>query len=147
MKNLIFVVLTSLCISFCPEITYEKVDLTKESVYSAIKSFGIDHPDIVYAQALLETGGFKSRVCKDNNNLFGMKVPRKRPTTAMNNSGYAKYTHWSESIKDYKLYQDYITRKKKFSRSQYLSILSKRYSETPDYVSRLKRVIKQHKIT
>jgi flagellum-specific peptidoglycan hydrolase FlgJ len=123
----------------------EDLELNKKNLYAIIKEMNIDHPDVVYAQAILESGDFKSRVCKINNNLFGMKVPKKRPTTAVNESGYAKYTSWIESVKDYKLYQDHVTKNKDFSRSQYLSILSKGYSETPDYVSRLHRVIRQNK--
>lgn len=52
------------------------------------------NPDIVYAQAILETGHFKSKVCKDCNNLFGLYDSR--------NKRYYKFDKWHYSIKAYK---------------------------------------------
>jgi uncharacterized FlgJ-related protein len=66
------------------------------------------HPDIVYAQARLESGEFKSKLSKDYNNYFGMKMAKVRPTTAIEEQmEHAAYNHWSESIYDYMLYQQY----------------------------------------
>jgi flagellum-specific peptidoglycan hydrolase FlgJ len=66
------------------------------------------HPDIVYAQARLESGEFKSRLFLDYNNLFGMRLPLVRQTTATGRAmGHAVYKHWSESVYDYMLYQQY----------------------------------------
>lgn len=65
---------------------------TREQVLSEIKRMGIPHPNIVLAQARLETGNFKSDRCRRDHNLFGMKRGRR----------YAKYGHWRESVRDYK---------------------------------------------
>jgi uncharacterized FlgJ-related protein len=66
------------------------------------------HPEIVYNQARLESNEFKSRLFLDYNNLFGMKVPSVRQTTAIGEAmGHAQYRHWSESVYDYMLYQQY----------------------------------------
>lgn len=67
------------------------------------------HPEIVYTQARLESGEFKSKLFLDYNNLFGMKVPAIRPTMAIGEAmGHAQYKHWSESVYDYLLYQQYF---------------------------------------
>lgn len=51
--------------------------------------------NVVYAQARLETGNFKSEVFKKNNNLFGF----------VGKNGYIKYTSWQKSVEDYKQWQ------------------------------------------
>ena len=43
-------------------------ELTIENLYAALKKHGIKYPKIVLAQAILETGRFRSRVCNENNN-------------------------------------------------------------------------------
>ena len=65
--------------------------LSKENLWVEIKECNIKFPEIVFAQALLESGELKSTVTKLNNNLFGMKYPYKRNTTAVGvRKGYAK---------------------------------------------------------
>ncbi len=123
----------------------EKLPLTKQTLVQVLRDSGIQHIDIVLAQAILESGTFTSNIFKTKNNLFGMKVPGRRETTATNKKGYASYSTWLDSVRDYKLYQDYITKNKNVSRSKYLSIIAKSYSENPGYVSLLNKVIKQNK--
>ena len=65
---------------------------TIDQVRQELHRQGIPHANIVLAQARLETGNFTSRRCKVDKNLFGMKKGRR----------YAKYSHWKESVTDYK---------------------------------------------
>lgn len=128
--------------------TKDTVSLNKESLVKTMKDFGIQHVDVVLAQAILESGTFTSKMFQRKNNMFGMKVPKKRETTAIDKKtykGYATYKSWVDCVKDYKLYQDYITKNKKITRSEYLSILSRSYSETPNYVTMLNKIIAQNK--
>ena len=107
----------------------------------------IEHPDIVFAQAILETGHFKSNNCKEANNLFGMMMPNVRETVAIgkNERGFAVYETWMHSVQDYALYQSYMMRKKKMTRSQYLSFIDRKYSESRGYAKKLKSIIQRHK--
>ena len=123
----------------------EKLPLTKQTLVQVLRDSGIQHIDIVLAQAILESGTFTSNIFKTKNNLFGMKVPGRRETTATNKKGYASYSTWLDSVRDYKLYQDYVTKNKNVSRSKYLSIISRSYSGNPEYVSILNKIIKQNK--
>lgn len=60
---------------------------------------------MIFAQAAHETGNFTSDIFKENNNLFGMKMPRVRKTTAIGeNRGHAVYKSVEDSVKDYWLY-------------------------------------------
>ena len=120
--------------------------LTKENLWHTIKEMDVEHPDLVFAQALLESGDFSSQVCKRNNNLFGMKMPETRKTVAHPGfKGYARYESWKQSIYDYKLYQEHLFRNGKLSRFQYMVKLNRTYSAVKDYSLRLKRVIKENK--
>ena len=48
---------------------------TDKMVY-LMKELNIKYPHIVYAQSLIETGHFDSKIFKENNNLFGMKTSK-----------------------------------------------------------------------
>ena len=81
--------------------------LTKENVYKAIRYFSIDSAHRVWQQVMVESAHLTSRNVRQYNNLLGMKYPRVRETTATGRSasGYAIYKYWTDSIKDYKLWQ------------------------------------------
>ena len=53
-------------------------ELTIPNLYKEIVNNGIRHPKIVLAQAILETGWFRSKVCRNRNNLFGLTNPTDR---------------------------------------------------------------------
>jgi uncharacterized FlgJ-related protein len=60
---------------------------------------------ILLAQAAFETGNFTSEIFKDNNNMFGMKLPKQRKTTAIGEKhGHATYNSIEENIEDMRLY-------------------------------------------
>lgn len=147
-------VFLTLCIFLVSMTTIGKEDtvkldppkISKENLWKEILESGIKFPEFAFAQAILESGTFTSRVFKTNNNLFGMKVPKKRETVAINklSSGYAKYFHWTSSVQDYLLFQNHIMLKCD-TKEKYVAYLSTRYAETNDYIKRLYRVIKENK--
>jgi uncharacterized FlgJ-related protein len=123
----------------------EKDRFSGEELYNYLTSINIKFPDIVYAQALLETGNFHSKIFKTNNNLFGMKEAKRRPTLAKGTElDHAYYDSWKESVIDYTLYQTrYLSDIK--TEEQYFSYLSNNYAEDTTYVSKLKQIIKDLK--
>mgnify|MGYP002389216656 FL=1 len=69
---------------------------------------GIKYQDIVLLQSQLETGHYTSDIFLNGNNLFGMKYPNRRPTVATGiYKEHAKYAHWSDSVVDYAMWQEY----------------------------------------
>lgn len=62
---------------------------------------------LILAQSKLETANFTSNVYRNNNNLFGMNVPTKRPFLGERGSPspeggiYAKYKNDLTSVRDY----------------------------------------------
>ena len=45
----------------------------KDGLWEALEYYDIHHKEIVYAQAILETGHFKSGGCHKGHNLFGLR--------------------------------------------------------------------------
>jgi len=126
----------------------ESVSITHKLLYEQITEKNIKYPEVVFAQAVLESGHFKAPIFTTKNNLFGMKVPKKRETTAVNKGkkGYAKYNTWKCSVDDYLLWQDFtLKNKNQLTKSQYLALLGRIYAKDKDYVSSLKRVMGKHK--
>ena len=97
-KILILIVLSIFNFSFVSQ----KTKLTPLELYNEILEQELEYPDVVFAQAILESGAFSSKVYKNNNNLFGMRMPNKRITLAVGQKyGYAVYEYWQESVADY----------------------------------------------
>jgi len=111
--------------------------LSWENIEYWIDTLGIDHPEIAMQQVILETGMLSSDICKENHNLFGMKEPRVRKTTALGTKrGHAYYENYIDSIKDYKLWQDEM-----YDGGNYYSFLSNvGYAEAKHYIASLKNI-------
>lgn len=118
-------------------------EFTPEKLKAYVLELNIRFPHIVYAQARLETGNFSSSIFKENNNLFGMKVATKRPTTNKGEeNGHAYYENWKESVVDYAFYQaQYLSDIK--TESEYFEYLRGSYAENPTYVEKLKVLIEE----
>lgn len=102
----------------------------------------INYPEIVYAQAMLESN-LTSRLAKEQNNLFGMKFPRQRPTTAIKSErGFAKYLTWEDAVLDYRIYQKlYLPADS--PAEYYQALINAGYATNPEYISKLKAVAKK----
>ena len=109
--------------------------------YEYLKELNIKFPEIVFAQACLETGNFKSKIFRDNHNCFGMKLSARRPTTTHEiENNHALYNNWRESVIDYAFYQAAFLNDLK-TKSEYLAFIEASYSETPGYTQRLTAII------
>lgn len=100
----------------------------KQEVLALIEAYGIDHPNIVLAQTLLETGRYKCTNCSlDKNNLFGF-ISRK--------GGYMSFNRWEESVKEYRHWQ-----KKYYKGGDYYNFLYNiGYATDPEYINKLKLI-------
>ena len=68
-------------------------ELTIPNLYKEIIRNRILYPKIVLAQAILETGWFRSSACRNKHNLFGLTNPR--------TGKYYEFNHWTESVQAY----------------------------------------------
>ena len=125
----------------------QRDDFTEEKLADLLKKLKIKYPEIVLAQARLETGGYKSRIFRENHTLFGMKEAVRRINTAQGTQyNHAYYEHWRESVYDYAFYQcRYMGQVR--SREEYFNLLSQSYAEDPVYVTKLKNEIKKRNLS
>ena len=105
----------------------------ESDLIDVLNYYGVQHPNIVYAQAILETGHFRSKVCREYNNLFGLYNSRAKD--------YYKFDHWSESVV---AYLDFIQDRYKPPNDYYKFLLDIGYAEDPKYINKLKRIVNQY---
>ena len=114
--------------------------LTIPNLYQEIIRNGIRHPKIVLAQAILETGWFRSLLCRNRHNLFGLTNPK--------TGKYYEFNHWTESVRAYYTKVQYrYSQKKQINSSDvdYLKWLRDiGYAEDPRYIQAVVQVMKQH---
>ncbi len=115
-------------------------DLLKKCIYYE----RIEYQDVVLLQSQLETGHYTSDVFLNGHNCFGMRFPKRRPTVATGTyKEHAQYSHWSDSVIDYALWQKYyLSRGYRIEDTNddafYLVFLNcVHYAEDPRYVSKL----------
>ena len=105
----------------------------KKDLIEVLNYYEIEHPEIVYAQAVLETGNFKSRVCKEYNNLFGLYNSKTK--------NYYKFDHWSESVV---AYHNFIQYRYNLKDDYYEFLSTIGYAEDPKYIDKLKEIVHQY---
>jgi uncharacterized FlgJ-related protein len=115
--------------------------MTYDNIELAMDLTGIIHPEIVILQIRLETGNLSSSLCREHNNMAGMKKPARRRTTATGKTknGYAYYATWFDSIIDIGLFQQYYISKDR-DLSDYEKFLTGLYAEDPLYLTKLKNL-------
>ena len=102
----------------------------EEGLREALEYYEVKYPNVVYAQAILETGNFKSDVCVKNNNLFGLYDSK--------NKRYYTFDHWKDCIIAYKEMIQY----KYKDGDNYLNFLKEiGYARDSEYICKLKKLI------
>ena len=109
---------------------WEERELTMLNLLEVIREVGLTNGLIVLAQALLETGYFSSRVCKEYNNLFGLYDSKNRE--------YFRFARWEDSVVAYQRMIQY-----KYKGGNYFQFLKRiGYAEDPRYLVKLAKVVK-----
>lgn len=104
-----------------------------DDLMAVLEYYNVKHKNIVYAQAILETGHFRSKVCREYNNLFGLYNSSTKD--------YYKFNHWSESVV---AYLNYIQYRYKPPDDYYQFLIKIGYAEDPQYVEKLKNIVKRY---
>lgn len=114
-------------------------EFSRENLIAMLKGMNIRHYKIAYAQAVVETGNFTSKIFQLNNNLFGMKVSCQRANTCSGSRyGHAYYVTWERSVVDYALYYNkYLSR---LSDCEVYRYLGRHYASDKNYVTKLKQI-------
>ena len=104
----------------------------KECLMDGLIFHNIHHPEIVYAQAILETGAFRSSGCRNKNNLFGL----------MKKGKLRRFSHWNESIICYK---ERIQSRYREGEDYYAFLKRIHYAEDPTYVDKLRQIVRKNR--
>jgi hypothetical protein len=113
----------------------ELPDLTTENFISVCESLSIQHPNVVYAQSVLESGNFTSNQFKTKNNFLGLYDSK--------NKRYMSFSHWTECLLAYRDKVQYRYRGSSHDTEEYLCWLENiGYAEDPDYVRKVRKLIK-----
>ena len=95
-----------------------------------IRDRGLSNKLFVLAQAMLETGNFSSRVCKEYNNLFGLYDSKNRD--------YYRFERWEDSVVGYGKMIQY-----RYKGGNYLHFLKRiGYAEDPRYIAKVAKMAK-----
>lgn len=105
----------------------------EKHLMEALEYYNVKHKDIVWAQAVLETGYFRSRILREYNNLFGLYNSRI--------GDFYRFDHWSESILGYLKYIQY---RYKPPNDYYQFLIEIGYAEDPHYISKLKNIVRKY---
>lgn len=109
---------------------FKDQEATGTSMLVACGYYGVKYPSIVTAQAILESGNFKSQVFKKYNNPFGLYNSKAKD--------YYKFNHWTDAILAYQTMIEY-----KYEGGDYYSFLdSIGYAADQDYIRKVKAIEK-----
>lgn len=114
------------------EASWGTKQLNIDNLYEELLNQELDFPEIVLAQALLETGHFESFSCRERNNLFGL---RKR------DGSYMVFPHWTYSVAAYK---KYIQKYKETPEDYYKFLENLGYAEDSAYIEKVKQTHKKY---
>ena len=105
-------------------------EISLQSYYEALTFYQVKFKKEVLAQAILETGCFKSYNCRVRNNTLGLFNSRKME--------FFSFSHWSESIKGYKKMIEYRIK----DDEDYYDFLKRiGYAEDPNYIAKVKKIV------
>ena len=104
----------------------------------------VKFPNVAIAQSKIETGNYESSIFKESYNLFGMKEPNVRPTTAIGTMrNHAIYKDWRSSCIDYALWQARFCSKIS-TEDEYIVYLGSVYAEDRQYEIKLRRLLNKN---
>lgn len=116
-----------------PTLNFADLELNKDNFNYVCTVLEIAHPEIVYAQAQLESGRFTSNLFKTRNNFLGLYDSKKHE--------YFKFNHWSDCLNGYK---QYVQRKWDGNSDYYTFLVNLPYAEDPNYISKVKKLACQY---
>ena len=109
----------------------------QEGLMEALEYYEVKRPQIVYAQAILESNWFKSELCVKGNNLFGLYNSKEQK--------YYTFNHWANSVEAYvRMVQYKYKGEKEEPPNRYYKFLQDiEYAKDVLYISKLKKLVKQ----
>ena len=104
------------------------IKLTDSAITAELVKLGCVLPNVAVAQFKIETGHYKSTICRENKNLAGIRNSAS-PLSIGKNRGHNVYATYKDCLKDYVRVQN-----------KYLKNIDGKYAEAKGYINQIKRV-------
>ena len=105
------------------------IALTDSSITAELVELGCVLPNVAVAQFKIETGHYKSAICRENKNLAGIRNSASKLSIGKNR-GHNVYKTYRDCLKDYVRIQN-----------KYLKNIDGKYAEAKEYIKHL-RIVK-----
>ena len=109
-------------------IKVDPMPLTDSAITAELVALGCVLPNVALAQFKLETGHFRSAICRENFNIAGIKTSRSKYVVGKNRD-HCVYRCYRDCLKDYVRIQN-----------RYLKNIDGKYAAPGKYVERLTQV-------
>ncbi len=122
-------------IQFRDTIELTELEMSKDNFFLVCDLINIKHPDVVYAQARLESGNFTSAHYKNRNNFLGIYDSKRKR--------YMSFNHWTDCLLAYRDKVQYRYRRN-LDREDYLKwLVETGYAQDPNYISKIRKMLRQ----
>lgn len=110
----------------------EELDLTKENFFLVCKIYDIKFPEIVYAQARLESGNFKSKLFQTKNNFLGLYNSKIKD--------FYEFDHWTDCLLGYRDLLQFKYTGDDNQETYYKFLKDLPYAMDPEYIKKVRRI-------
>lgn len=110
----------------------KNLELNKENFYIVCYIHDIKFPDIVYAQARLESGNFKSKLFQTKNNFLGLYNSRK--------NDYYEFEHWTDCLLGYRDLLQFKYKGDDNKETYYTFLKELPYAMDPNYITKIRKM-------
>lgn len=104
------------------------VQLNDSAIGAELTKLGCVLPNVAIAQFKIETGHYKSAICRENKNLAGIRNSAS-PLSVGKNRGHNVYETYRDCLKDYIRVQN-----------KYLKNIDGKYAEAKGYINQIKMI-------
>ena len=104
------------------------IPLTDSAITAELVKLGCVLPNVAVAQFKIETGHYKSAICRENKNLAGIRNSAS-PLSIGKNRGHNVYATYKDCLKDYVRVQN-----------KYLKNIDGKYAEAKGYIKQIKKI-------
>jgi len=123
----------------------EEHSFSEEKLIAEISKYNCKFSHIIMAQAKVESGDFKSRLFREQNNCFGFRIAGRRLSLNIREqNGYASFDSWRDCVTEYMLYYSSFLRHIK-TEEEYYRYLGSSYAEDPNYIIKIRKVANSYR--
>ena len=137
----LLVFISLICTSYTPkeshmDITHiqpiHTLELNRENFFLVCKIYSIKFPEIVYAQARLESGNFKSKLFRTKNNFLGLYNSRIKD--------FYEFNHWTDCLLGYRDLLQFKYTGDDHYETYYKFLKELPYAMDPKYIQKVRKI-------